>query len=132
VVGINDDVQSSGLFELERAGPVSIRWSGPAPAVFRLLADHQGQQRLVVQGWAPPERVQPQLHLLAAVCGQTFDWVVPSDGEPFRFEAPLDVGEGDVEAVIRTDRTWRPCDVGVGADGRELGVRLGRVAVESG
>lgn len=129
-VGINDEVQASGLHDLERTTDVEYCWTGADPAVFELKAERAGRHLLVIEGAGPPAVVKPELRLSASLGGHHVDWQVPSDGRPFRFEAPVETSEGRVEVTLATDHTWQPVHVGAGQDGRNLGVRLTRVAIE--
>lgn len=124
VVGINCELQSSGLYDLEVDARGEQRWTGPAPATALLDAGPSGSERVIVEGLAPPPMAGEPIVLNMAGPSGTAQGKVAADGEPFRLELPLALPPGPVELTLTTDRTWTPG----GPDTRQLGVQLRRVS----
>jgi SAM-dependent methyltransferase len=130
-IGCNDDIQSAGLHEIAEADGPLVRWTGAADeAVVWLAPDFSGGGHLQVEGTAPPAAAGDSVRLEAEVDDQRVSWDIPCDGRPFTREAEVEVSEGEQEIRLRTDRTWVPADVGLGADRRPLGIALSSVALE--
>jgi len=131
MVGYNDQLQAAGLHPLEDLDGRPGRWTGAAPEVVVLLAPEAGGQgRLCVEGIAPPPGAGPGIELLADVGGEKVSWELACDGRPFAVSAPVEVKRGDQDVRLWTDRTWVPSALGLGGDGRTLGVVLRAVALE--
>ena len=128
-IGYNDDLQSSGMHDSERDGPRFSRWTAATPARLLLSAGSPGPATLRVEGEAPPASAGDGIQLCAEVNGRKVDWAIWCDGRPFAVTAQVETEGGDVDVVLTTDRTWRPCDVMASADDRSLGVRIARVSI---
>ena len=130
-MGRNDDLQSSGLHQLEVVSDRYVRWTGAAPKASALVeADPSDRSRLVIDGLAPPTGVATPIHLHASLAGQEVSWEVTSNGRAFSVSAKVEVGPGHHEISIWTEPVWRPIDVGLSIDARTLGVAIARVAIE--
>jgi SAM-dependent methyltransferase len=130
-MGYNDDLQSRGLHTLEDMDGRFTRWSGAAPVARARVIAPGGPAFLKVEGLAPPPAVGRTLELSAEAAGQNLSWELDCDGRRFSVNAPVVLAPGEQEILLRTDRTWRPCDLGMSGDARTLGVGISRVAVEN-
>ncbi len=134
VVGVSCDLQSAGLHPLEEIGGAPTRWMGAeavATAVVVVPASG-GPLQVVVEGIGAPPSAGDPLELSARIGEATVSWQVPCDSQPFSVSAELavDAPAGDaLEVVLSTDRRWKPVDVGLGPDHRQLAVGLRRVAL---
>jgi SAM-dependent methyltransferase len=107
VVGLNDELQSSGLSEREALDGAEVRWTGPAPARVMLEASFGGPGRIRVEGLAPPPAAGPaEVRLRARWERGEASWPVPADARPFSLTAPIEVAPGRLEVTLATDRTW--------------------------
>lgn len=130
VVGFNDDVQARGLHPLEVLGGAYVRWMGSDPQTTVLVEAPVGSKYIVVEGFGPPHRSCRLMKLTATVANQTLSWTLEPNSSRFRVSAPVDLPPGRAEVRLAADRTWRPCEVGLGNDGRTMSLALSRVAVE--
>jgi hypothetical protein len=129
-VGRNDDLQSHGFHDRETIAEREIRWLGKAAEVL-LSPVFEGRGYLRIEGIAPPEEAGEPLELRAEVSGRTLvSMVTPGQG-PFVLRLPVLVEEGDQRVSLSADRTWRPVDMGLGADRRDLSVAISAVGLES-
>jgi SAM-dependent methyltransferase len=124
VVGVNCELQSSGLHALEEDDRGTQRWTGPGPATALIDAGPSGADRVVIEGLAPPPAAGQSLILSVTGPEAAAKGEVVADGQPFRLELPLALPPGEVELTLTTDRTWTPG----GPDTRRLGVQLRRVS----
>lgn len=138
VVGQTCDLQSSGLHQLEEMAGVASRWTGAAERATALVAAPPGAPAgpvaVLVEGVGAPPAAGPTLTLEVEVAGQRASFPIESTFEPFAVRAPVELPPGtvpgaEVEVVLTTDRRWVPAHVGMGADERQLGVALRRVAL---
>jgi hypothetical protein len=138
VVGQTCDLQSSGLHPLEEMAGLPSRWTGAAERATALVAAPPtgpgGIVELVVEGLGAPPAAGAALTLHADVGGARVTFPIDSTFEPFSVRAPVDLPPGtppgaEVEVVLTTDRRWVPASVGLGADHRQLGVALRRIAL---
>lgn len=127
VVGVSCDVQSSGLYDLEKGLDGPMRWTGSDDAEILLEAGPAGADRVIVEGAAPPVAAGP-LVLSVAGPGGSSGAEVAADGQPFRLELPVALPPGPATVTLSTNRTWSPG----GGDERQLGVQIRRVSVVDG
>jgi hypothetical protein len=133
-MGVNCDLQSDGLYDLETfADGRQGRWTGDRSAELLLVAPASGPQRIVVEGVAPPARAGAALTLRMGIAAtpELVSWTVPCDGGPFTLAAAVDLPAGQVTVMVSTDRTWQPSEVSDSADGRRLGLILSSVRLEA-
>ncbi|HEV7887989.1 MAG TPA: class I SAM-dependent methyltransferase, partial [Acidimicrobiales bacterium] len=113
VCGVNCDLQTGGLYDVERSVLVSgghVRWTGRAPRASLLLRCAGGPARLRLTGVAPPlgSVAAGSLTLHAELDGQVVSWALACDGRAFAVDAEVKAAEGDQEVALWTDRTWSP------------------------
>jgi len=130
IMGVNCDLQSKGLYDLEtfehgRAG----RWTGGSAARVLLGPDGPGIHRVTVEGIAAPPSAGGTITLSMATRDASLSWTVPCDGKPFELTGDIELAAGPVDVTVSTDRTWRPCDATGSIDARHLGVILSAVRV---
>ena len=125
VVGRNDDLQAQGFHSREMMIDRDIRWMGKDPEATVLLSPPSGGQLVLrIEGAAPPEEVGGDIEVLALVNGNEVSERVHAGQGWFSLQFPVEVEGGHQHVVLRTDRTWRPIDVGLSADDRELSVAI--------
>jgi SAM-dependent methyltransferase len=127
VIGVNDDLQSTGLHSLENGPAGTFRWMGPG--VVRVLTEKgfAGPGRLVLQGFTPP--IEPAMlpSLKCTLGGQEKEWS-PREQGGFKAAFEFDVSAGVQEAQLAVSRTWSQADSQQGADARRLGLALQRIS----
>lgn len=123
VVGVNCELQSSGLYNLERDDRGAQRWTGPELATILIDAGPRGADLVVVEGVAPPP-VAGDIHVVLAGPKGSANVIVAANGLPFRIELELELMPGPAALSLSTDRTWTPG----GPDTRQLGVQLRGIA----
>lgn len=122
-MGVNCELQSSGFHALEEFDGRFGRWTGAAEtASVTLDAGSTSARRLVLSGTAPPPAVGGTIKLSARLAGTAAVSVIECDGAPFEVSHDVPAVGGVVEVELVIEPTWRPCDVGAGADTRRLGV----------
>ena len=124
VVGVNCDLQSSGLHGLEEGPRGAVRWTGPAEARVLVDAGPSGASQVRVEGVAPPAPAGPLVLTVAGPAGVA-GATVPADDQPFALDFEVSLPPGPTHLTLSTDRTWSP----EGPDGRRVGVQVRRVAV---
>ena len=130
VVGRNDDLQTHGFHTRETMIDRDIRWMGKDPEATVLLAPTTGGQGVLrIEGAAPPEEVGGYIELLALVNGNEVSETIHAGQGWFFLQFPVEVEIGEQHVVLRTDRTWRPIDVGLSADDRDLSVAISSVGL---
>jgi len=122
VVGVNCDLQSSGLHGLEEGPDGPVRWTGPAAEI--LVASPSGASRVIVEGVAPPPEAGPLRLTVSGPSGCAAGEVAPH-GRPFTLDLQVAVPPGPITLTLATDRTWSPD----GPDDRLLGVQIRRISL---
>jgi SAM-dependent methyltransferase len=130
VMGRNDDLQTWGFHGLDATEQGAGRWTAAGDAVVLLQAP-DGPAQLVVELTAPPDGAAAPT-LTADGDGACAAWEVTPGAGRLRVAAPWPGPAGPRRVVLRTDRTFVPADLGLGPDGRALGVLVHRVALEPG
>jgi SAM-dependent methyltransferase len=131
VVGRNDDLQCRGFHAREVVGGCDARWTGADDTSIVLVGSVEGTSRVVIEGVAPPHMVGSSLRLSADVEGTRAQWDIECNDGAFRVESDHVTTTGrPQEIVIRTDRTWKPNEVGLSTDERTLGVAVTGVSLE--
>jgi 2-polyprenyl-3-methyl-5-hydroxy-6-metoxy-1,4-benzoquinol methylase len=133
VMGVNDDVQARGFHALDRFGDLDdggrlACWTGAEPearVTIRVAASHV---TLKVVGFAPPPQAGPTIELSLHGPQELASWTVPCHGGPFTVEAEIAIAEGVHSLSLRTERLWRPSELGINADVRTLGLAIAEVA----
>ena len=85
---------------------------------------------LRIEGAAPPDEVGGEIELRALVGGTEVSAKVHAGEGWFTMTFPVDVESGEQHVVLHTDRTWRPVDIGLSADDRELSVAIASIGLE--
>lgn len=127
VVGVNCDLQSSGLHHLEEGAVGAWRWTGAGEAEILVDAGPTGAGSVAVEGVAPPTSAGALVLVVAGPSGRASAQVA-ADSRPFSLDLPVPLPPGPATLTISTDRTWSPG----GGDPRQLGVQLQRVRVADG
>lgn len=131
-VGRNDDLQSSGLHYLETIEGHEVRWMGLSEECRVLaLSARAGISTISISGLAPPAEAGSAIVLSARIGDESVSWEIECGTDAFEVNASIEVPAGELEIVLATDRTWRPVDVGLGQDERNLGVAIGSVALSA-
>jgi len=130
-VGRNDDLQSQGFHSREMMVDRHIRWMGKeSEATVLLSPSFRGRAVLRIEGAAPPDEVGGEIELRALVAGTEVSAKVHAGEGWFTMTIPVEVESGEQHVVLHTDRTWRPVDVGLNIDDRELSVAIAFVGLE--
>jgi SAM-dependent methyltransferase len=130
-VGRNDDLQCQGFHARETIIDRDIRWMGKDPVATVLLSPRfRGPGLLRIEGAAPPDEVGGVIEVHANVARTKVSGKAEAGQGWFSWVFPVDVESGDQEVVLQFNRTWRPVDVGLSADDRELSVAISLVALE--
>lgn len=128
-VGRNDDLQSQGFHDRETMAGREVRWMAKQATVL-LGPSIEGPAQLRITGVAPPIGAGFPIKLHADVMGEEVSaTIVPGEGL-FSVVLPVSADAGEVWVALGADRTWRPVDVGLGADDRELSVAISSVGLE--
>ncbi|MEX2653275.1 MAG: methyltransferase domain-containing protein [Acidimicrobiia bacterium] len=130
-VGQNDDIQTDGLHARESVAGREVRWMGKQPvARFLLAPQFEGSATLLIEGGAPPREVGQPITLYVELGeNQMSHEILPGIGW-FSFRFPVQILTGEQEVRLSADRTWRPADVGLTTDERELSLAISSVALE--
>ena len=130
-VGRNDDLQCQGFHARETIIDRDVRWMGKEPVATVLLSPKfRGRGQLRIEGAAPPDEVGGVIEVYAAVAETRITGQAHAGEGWFSWVFPVDVESGDQEVVLQVNRTWRPVDIGLSADDRELSVAISLVALE--
>ena len=130
-VGRNDDLQSHGLHARETIQDRDVRWMGKEGEVRVLLSPQfQGPASLIIEGVAPPSQLDGEISLFAELLGGTISAAISCGSNWFSLKLPVHVESGDQQIRLRTDRTWRPVDLGMSPDERELSLAISAVGLE--
>ncbi len=130
-VGRNDDIQTSGFHEREVVADREVRWLGRDPEGRVLLSPRfVGLATLLVEGRAQPIEVDKPITLTVELGEDVVNHEISPGTGWFSLRSAVHVSAGEQEARISTDRTWRPADVGLTADERDLSVAISSVALE--
>lgn len=130
-MGVNCDLQTSGLHEPELVGGTDMRWTGRAPEAVLLLRCPGGPATLRLTGQAPPRGASDdnEITVNAELAGQVVTWTVPCDGAGFDVASEVKAEEGDQEVRVTTTPTWSPAARSMSADDRTLGVMLAHASL---
>jgi SAM-dependent methyltransferase len=128
-MGTNCDLQATGFHLLEKVDGREARWTGRSPSARALVVAPGGAAEVRVEGIAPPPQVGRPVTLTARLGGHEASWSIACDGAAFCVRSVMGAPRGHAEVVLETDRVWRPADLGMGADGRTLGVLITSVAL---
>ncbi len=130
-VGRNDDLQCQGFHSRETIIDRDIRWMGKEPMATVLLSPtFRGRGVLRIEGAAPPDEVGGVIEVRATVAGSEVSGHARAGEGWFSWVFPMDIETGSQDVVLQANRTWRPVDVGLSADDRELSVAISLVALE--
>jgi SAM-dependent methyltransferase len=130
-VGVNDDLQTLGLYPLEEGEHGQFRWMGATPVKVLTEKPGHGDGHLVVEGIAPPPAAGEMPALRCRYDGRELEWTPGTAGAPFRHEFALAAPAGKQEVELSASSTWIPSKSGMGADQRQLGLALTRVFWET-
>jgi SAM-dependent methyltransferase len=122
VMGRNCELQTSGFHVLETLHGRSGRWTSGSPATLSLEKPDAEPCRLVIEGATPPAGACGSISLVARLGQQELRWDLPCDDSTFTVDGEVKAEAGPIELTVTTDPTWHPADVGLGSDGRQLGV----------
>lgn len=127
VIGVNDDLQSTGFHPLENGPAGTFRWMGPGAVRVLTQKGLAGPGRLVIEGFTPP--IEPAMlpSLKCTLGGQEEEWS-PREQGGFEAAFDFDASEGEHEAQLTVSSTWSPAESGQGADLRHLGLALQRIS----
>ena len=127
-VGVNDDLQTTGLHPLEEGEHGKFRWMGAAPVKVLTEKPTDGTARLRVEGISPPLAAEemPALNCRHETTQQ--QWTPSEKGSLFSCEFEIAAPAGKQEVELSVSRTWTPSQSGLGSDHRQLGLALTRVA----
>jgi SAM-dependent methyltransferase len=122
-VGVNDDLQTTGLHPLEEGPQGPFRWMGEGAVKVLTRGIGGGKGSLVVEGFAPQLGAGEMPELLCTLGTTTRSWK-PTVKGAFRSEFEFDVPAGTHEISLSVSSTWCPADIGRGPDQRRLGLAL--------
>lgn len=132
-VGRDDDLQTDGFHDRDRVDDRDVRWMGKKTEARVLLSPRfEGPGVLRIEGLSPPIEFGQPVSLHARVGDVELSHEILSGSDWFSLAFPVRVIRGDQEVFLRTDRTWRPFDLGMSVDDRELSVGICAVGFEPG